>query len=294
MCLRTCHIANVCWDRFGENYVPEPKTAAAASTSHGTDPNWYLDSGATCHITGELDKLTMHEYYHGNDQVKTADDASMHINRIGNSIISTARGPLHLTNVLHVPRAHKYLDSVHRFNIDNHTFIELHSYFFIIKDQVTKKVLLRRPCKGGLYPLPSSLPPSLQKFASIAIKLSPDRWHNRLGHPSHDIVHRVLWDNNLLCSTTMNKESICDACLQAKGRQLPYPISSSHSSVPLDLVFSHVWDPTINSFGSMKYYVILLMFLVNSLGSICFAINMKFFNISMSSNNLLNTCSIRK
>jgi hypothetical protein len=117
----------------------------------------------------------MHDRYHSNDQVKTVDGAGMHINRIGNSVIPTTHGPLHLTNVLHVPRAHKHIVSVHHFNIDNHTFIELHPYFFLIKDQVTRKVLLHGPCKGGLYPLPSSLPPSLKKFASAAIKLSPDR-----------------------------------------------------------------------------------------------------------------------
>jgi hypothetical protein len=182
----------------------------------------------------------MHDRYHGNDQVKTADGTGMHINHIGNSVIPTAHGPLHLTNVLHVPCAHKHLVSVHRFNIDNHTFIELHPYFFLMKDQVTKKALLHGPCKGGLYPLSSSLPPSLQKFASAVIKLSPDHWHHRLGHPFHDIVRRVLRDNNLLCSTTTNKGSICDACLKAKARQLPYPISSSHSLAPLDLVFSDV------------------------------------------------------
>jgi hypothetical protein len=46
--------------------------------------------------------------------------------------------------------------------------------FFLIKGQVTKKVMLRGPCKGGLYPILSSLPPHLQKFASVVIKLSPD------------------------------------------------------------------------------------------------------------------------
>jgi hypothetical protein len=36
------------------------------------------------------------------------------------------------------------------------------------------------------------------------------------------------------------------------------PISSSHSSAPLDLVFSDVWGPTIDSFGGKKYYIIFI------------------------------------
>jgi hypothetical protein len=156
--------------------VPDPKTAAAASTSHGTDPQGYLDSGATDHITGELDKLTMHDHYHGHDQVRTTNGTRMAINRIGTSAIPTSSHDLHLHNVLHVPRTHKHLISIHRFNLDNHTYAELHPHFFLIKGQVTKKVLLRGPCKGGLYLILSSLPPHLQKFASVVIKLSPDRW----------------------------------------------------------------------------------------------------------------------
>jgi hypothetical protein len=34
----------------------EQKNANAA-TSYGVDSNWYTESGATDHITGELDKL---------------------------------------------------------------------------------------------------------------------------------------------------------------------------------------------------------------------------------------------
>lgn len=39
------------------------------STSAGNnfDPVWYMDFGATDHITGELDKLTIWEQYGGKD-----------------------------------------------------------------------------------------------------------------------------------------------------------------------------------------------------------------------------------
>jgi hypothetical protein len=31
--------------------------SANAANSYGVDCNWYVDSGATYHVTGELDKL---------------------------------------------------------------------------------------------------------------------------------------------------------------------------------------------------------------------------------------------
>jgi hypothetical protein len=173
VCLKIGHTVVACWYRFDEAYVPDDRVAAM-TTSSSTDPNWYLDSGATDHLTGELEKLTMHERYNGNDQIRAANGAGMDITRIGQSVIPTSTRPLHLNQVLHVPLAHKQLVSIHRFTLDNNTFIEFHPYFFLIKDQVTKRVLLRGPCRGGLYPLPP-LSASIQKHILSAIKPSSQR-----------------------------------------------------------------------------------------------------------------------
>jgi hypothetical protein len=192
------------------------------------------------HITSDLDYLTMHDPYTGHDQVHTANESGMDITRIGTSIIPTTTRLLTLTNVLHVPSANKNLISVHHFTLDNNTFIEFHPFFFLIKDRKTKKVLLRGHCKGGLYPLP----PSTSKFYKLvfnAIKIFVDRWHSHLGHPSCDIVHRVIRKNNLPCvALDSSGQSICDACTCAKAHQLPYQLSSSRSSAPLEFIFSDV------------------------------------------------------
>ena len=66
--------ARVCWWRYEENN-PEEKEAHAVS--YGVDTNWYADSAATNHITGELDKLTMRENYNGGDQIRTASGSGL-------------------------------------------------------------------------------------------------------------------------------------------------------------------------------------------------------------------------
>jgi hypothetical protein len=42
---------------------------------------------------------------------------------------------------------------VHHIASDNNVFFELHSYFFLIKDQELMKTLLQGKSKGELYPL---------------------------------------------------------------------------------------------------------------------------------------------
>lgn len=63
-----------------------------------------------------------------------------------------------LNNILHVPKATKNLLFVHHL-ASNKEIIELFRIspdHFLIKDQVTKKVLLEGSCYKGLYPLPST------------------------------------------------------------------------------------------------------------------------------------------
>jgi hypothetical protein len=60
VCGKISHTAKICFYRYDEDTRLEPRTAAMASSS-STDPNWYTHSSATDHITGALDKVTMHD-----------------------------------------------------------------------------------------------------------------------------------------------------------------------------------------------------------------------------------------
>lgn len=42
-----------------ETSSQDEKVVGLAEGSYGVDMNWYVDSGATNHITGELEKVTM-------------------------------------------------------------------------------------------------------------------------------------------------------------------------------------------------------------------------------------------
>jgi hypothetical protein len=76
------------------------------------DTNWYIDIGATDHIIGNLEKLVIHDRYHGKDKIHTANGEGMHISHIGHSSIQTPNHELHLKNILHVPSVTKSLLSV--------------------------------------------------------------------------------------------------------------------------------------------------------------------------------------
>lgn len=139
VCKKPNHAAPDCWYRFEVDY--QPKTAASASTGYGVDTNWYVDSGATNHVTSDLEKLSAHDRYNGHVQVHTANGAGMSISYIGNTVLHTSSANLHLKKILHVPSANKSLLSFHRLTSDNDAFLEFHRNFFLIKDRTTKKSL---------------------------------------------------------------------------------------------------------------------------------------------------------
>jgi histone deacetylase 1/2 len=92
------------------------------------------------------------------------------------------------------------------------------------------------------------------KHAFITIKPSSSTWHRRLGHPSSFVVHQVLRKNNISFTPEINPY-VCDSCQLAKSHQLPYPVSTSVSTVPLEQVFSDVWGPAPVSVNKHLYYV---------------------------------------
>ena len=90
------HLASRCHRRFkrdflgiGNNRKGNEKQAALATQepgftpSYSVDPAWYMDTGATNHLTSQLDKLATHQPYTGHDQVRTANGSGMPISHVG-------------------------------------------------------------------------------------------------------------------------------------------------------------------------------------------------------------------
>lgn len=158
LCKKFGHEAFKCHNRFNHNFQPDDQRNVnnVSSGAGNFDPAWYTDSGATDHITGELDKLNVREQYSGKDQVHTASGSGMIITHVGNSVIHTPSRSFQLKEVLHVPHTTKNLCAVGRLTTDNNVSVEYFPNSFVIKDLVTRRVLFQGPSEGGLYPISSS------------------------------------------------------------------------------------------------------------------------------------------
>jgi hypothetical protein len=106
LCGKTNHSVFKCYKRFDHTFMGEEK-CANATNSYSVDSNWYADSSATDHVSGDLEKLVVREPYNDNGQIYTASSSGMHIEHVGKSVIHTLYCDLNLHHVLHVPHASK-------------------------------------------------------------------------------------------------------------------------------------------------------------------------------------------
>ena len=117
ICFKMGHTAADCWHGFKKNFVPqsnrrrEIRGAYVASTDGQSNGAWYLDSGATNHVTNALGNININSEYQGNDQLAVGNGEKFVIYHIGCSVLSTFDPKKHITlnHMLHVPDITKIL-----------------------------------------------------------------------------------------------------------------------------------------------------------------------------------------
>ncbi|KAL4384768.1 hypothetical protein GQ457_15G009960 [Hibiscus cannabinus] len=129
LCGRIGHLVNRCYYRFDRSYdgyyvnlveevldYQKPEVESLNQDLSGIvalvsddfspvvceDTTWFLDSGATAHLTPDLGKFHSSLPYTGSGKIIVANGMAVPISRVGNSSLSTNSRPLFLSNLLHV------------------------------------------------------------------------------------------------------------------------------------------------------------------------------------------------
>ncbi|PKU74846.1 Retrovirus-related Pol polyprotein from transposon TNT 1-94 [Dendrobium catenatum] len=90
ICGKIGHIALNCWHRNNPKYAPtdtRPPRALFANPSATVSHDWIIDSGASTHLTPDVNQLHYSTPYQGNDTVSTANGNSIPINNAGQGIL---------------------------------------------------------------------------------------------------------------------------------------------------------------------------------------------------------------
>lgn len=108
-----------------QNHSPwQPRANIALSSQYSGNP-WLMTSGATHHMTSDLNTLALHQPYNGGDDVVIADGSSLSITHTGSLSLPSSSRPLNLNHVLCVPSIHRNLISVYHLCNTNKVSVEL-------------------------------------------------------------------------------------------------------------------------------------------------------------------------
>ena len=103
---------------------------------------WYPNTAVNFHITPDLTNLSIAHDYNEHDQLHVGNGQGLQITHTGITSLPSSSGSFSLKNVLCVPQIVKNLLSVQKFVIDNSCFFEFWPSYFLVKDQVSKKIFL--------------------------------------------------------------------------------------------------------------------------------------------------------
>lgn len=109
-----------------------------------------------------------------------------------------------------------------------------HADSFSIIDRKSNTVLFKGPCLNGLYPITATLDARKGFVAHLVAKVSHLLWHNRLGHPSNNVLH-ALCKQSCISFNFASDSCICSHCLHGKMSKLLFSLSRSICAKPLSL-----------------------------------------------------------
>ena len=155
--------------------------------------DWLADSNANTHITAEASNITNPQPFNGTDTVGIGNSVGLNIKSLGSSILyskSPHKSYFLLKDILHCHDASINLLSINKFCLNNNCWFALTGSSFIVKDNLTRVVLLQGPSENGLYPIPLHKK-FLNKWKGLTthleFKTTDVVWHQRLGHPSPSV-----------------------------------------------------------------------------------------------------------
>ena len=260
-----CHRCGEKGHRAKDCRAPAPKlrelkkdsnvyAAFIGNANNDHDRKWFVDSGATHHMTGDETALS-------NASLKTSAHPPI---TIGNgaqlqvkSVADTKTGPVRLQGVLHIPGLAANLISVTKAldnGIDEVSFKRKTMKVEFCKDG---QVIATGTRSGNLFALDNST------MVAVSTSSAPRdtflNWHRRLGHICYEKIQKLAKDGVIIGTGAIpQKTEPCEACLQGgmsrkRRKQRPDPVKAER---PGETFHSDVCGP-MNKEGTngARYFV---------------------------------------
>lgn len=248
------HLSNACDKK--KTKTEHAKNAFCALMCESKPNEWYIDSGASSHMTPHADILTEKRALSSANKIISANNAKMSVQSTGKTVLKLQdASEIEVRNVLHVPELAANLLSVSSIvNSGNSVLFNSGGCFIRNADNA---LIAQCEQKNGMYKFHA-----IQE-ACMAVKQNTDAytWHRRLGHMNLQSMKKMR-DGAVIGINYVednNQIKACEVCAKGKQARLPFKTSESRSSSVLELVHSDLVGPMeTQSIGHARYILTLI------------------------------------
>lgn len=237
-----------CSDNKHHAKMTTHRAMAATHVTRSGPTTWYLDSGATDHMTSHQEKLSDYATY--SSYVETADRNSVEVKGKETAAFEQEDAnrvmAIILKEVLYVPALDSNLLSVGRMEE-----MGLKVIFGNGKAEIMEQngdVIMTARKKGRLYEV-------IERNTAVMMAKNIGLLHKRLGHLNMDAVKRVNKESNTEDEALEGTER-CEICIRGKMSRRPFPAGATRAVELLELIHSDVVGPIEPTTKSGTRYLI--------------------------------------
>ncbi|KAM1099314.1 hypothetical protein TB2_005809 [Malus domestica] len=234
---------------YANNTVTEPKV----------NGEWYIDSGCSNHMTGNVDLLVeVRTNVAGKVQMPTGD--LVNVAGMGSLVIDTNKGRKYVREVMYLPGLKENLLSVGQ--------MDEHGYFLVfgggmcnVYDGPSLECLVMRVKKKMNRCYPLTLFSGNQMVLKAGVTHSTEIWHRRFGH-LHFGGLKQLRDKEMVHGLPQlaDYNGVCEGCQFGKQHREEFPRNQVYrATAPLELIHVDLCGPMkTESIAGNKYFMLLI------------------------------------
>ena len=241
---------------------------SAMSDNSGFSSSWYLDSGASQHMSPQKELFRDYQLLETPRIILLGDNRSHNALGYGSVLLKVPNWAKSFNSRRIIcPWPYQKLISVSQITTTGNTVIIFTQTQCLIKTKSpdsSKKMIYRIPKEGSLFSFGVGIPPTESNYVTTTLSKSDSetlKWHYRLGHLNIKSIN-LMQTHNMVNGLPPLKSNLplCEGCVFGKQTQSSYPTTlSTRAIAPLALIHTDLCGPmSTPSLGGALYFLLFI------------------------------------